>query len=319
MYPLAKFAGHADHKFNYWLSALQTATSVLPVYGFYLLALPRLFAAKQYAGLGLGGLGLAALFAGLDCYLSHAFLTDCPCSLQLCVLNTTPEKASLLLFFSAVFAFKQHHWKQKELEHTEKERLGAELGYLKAQVNPHYLFNTLNTIYSCSLDNPVKVPGLLLKLSHNLRYVLYDSERDRVDLAQEIQHLDDYISLQQLRLEGRVRVDFSVEGVVAGQTITPLLLVAFVENTFKHCAEYLDRESEITVRIAVAGPKLHFWCENDCTEPEAVETSPCPPAEGGLGLKNVCKRLELAYGPRQRLMTAKVMGKFQAELIIDPL
>lgn len=319
MYPLAKSAGRPDHQFNYQLTAWQTATSLLPVYGFYLLALPRLFAASQYVGLGLGGLTLAAAFAGLDCYVDHAFLTQCECSLQLCFLNTTPEKASLLLFFSAVFAFKQHHRKQKELEQAEKERLGAELDYLKAQVNPHYLFNTLNTIYSSSLDNSPKVPDLLLKLSQTLRYVLYDSEREQVKLAQEIQHLDDYISLQQLRLEGRVQINFSAEGSVAGHTITPLLLIAFVENAFKYCAEYVNRESEITIRIVAEGGLLHFWCENDCAESGNLGADAYQHAEGGIGLKNVRKRLELAYGPRQQLRTTKNAGKFRVDLIIDPL
>ncbi|HEX8659145.1 MAG TPA: histidine kinase, partial [Hymenobacter sp.] len=144
VYPLAKSGGHPNQPFNYPFTALQTGTSLLPVYAFYLLLLPRLFAARQYGWLALAGLVLATSFAALSCYLNHAFLTECKCSLQLCIMNTTPEKASLLLFFGAVFVFKEHHRKQKELEHLEKERLGAELGYLRAQVNPHYLFNTLN-------------------------------------------------------------------------------------------------------------------------------------------------------------------------------
>ena len=318
LYPLAKSAGHPGSQFNYSLTAVQTTTSVLPVYGFYLLVLPRLFKAKQYGWLLIGGVGLATAFAALDCYLNHTYFTQCQCPFPLCLLNTTPEKASLVLFFSAVFAFKQHHQKQKELEHKEKERLGAELDYLKGQVNPHYLFNTLNTIYSCSLDNSNKVPELLLKVSENLRYVLYESERDQVDLGKEIQHLADYISLQQLRLEGRVQVNFSVEGLVEEHTITPLLLIAFVENAFKYCAEHVDRKSKINIHITMEGPRLHFWCENDY-----VETVPTIDgskyAEGGIGLKNARKRLELIYGSRQHLHLTKTPDKFRVDLLIDLL
>jgi LytS/YehU family sensor histidine kinase len=243
----------------------------------------------------------------------------CKCSLTTCILNTAPEKASLLLFFSAVFAFKEHHRKQKELERLEQARLGAELGFLRAQVNPHYLFNTLNTIYSCALDQPAKVPELLLKLSHSLRYVLYESEQDRVPLEKEIQHLADYIALQELRLEGRVQVQFTVEGFISGQTIAPLLLIAFVENAFKYCAEFLTREGRINIALAVDGAQLRFRCVNDCLAAAEQAANQPAPAEGGIGLQNVRKRLALAYGKRQQLHISQPAGQFQVDLLINPL
>jgi sensor histidine kinase YesM len=211
--------------------------------------------------------------------------------------------------------FKQYHSKQQELEQTEKEKLGAELNYLKSQINPHYLFNTLNTIYSYALDNSRNVPEMLLKLSNNLRYVLYDSESPRVCLAKEIQHLENYIALQQLRLEGRVVVNFSVVGPVEKNTIAPLLLIAFVENAFKHGSEPIQTTSEINVRITIQEGVLHFTCENQYLETQAA-ASAYKHTEGGIGLHNAAKRLKLMYGQNFTLNTSREDGHFVAQLKI---
>ena len=317
VFPLAKAAAEPKYyQFDYKVTLYRIFIIVVPAYLYYLAVFPRLFKAGRYVTLVCSALMISAGFAWIDCLISRHFISDCECSIWLCLLNNLVGNASLLFFFTAIYLFKQYHSKQQELEQTEKEKLGAELNYLKSQINPHYLFNTLNTIYSYSLDNSRHVPEMLLKLSNNLRYVLYDSESPQVSLAKEIQHLENYIALQQLRLEGRVVVNFSVVGPVEKYTIAPLLLIAFVENAFKHGSEPIQTTSEIIVRITIQEGVLDFACENQYLETPAT-ASEYKHTEGGIGLHNVTKRLELMYGQAFTLNTSREDGHFLAHLKVN--
>ena len=184
---------------------------------------------------------------------------------------------------------------ERQLLQTEKEKVQIELQALKAQVNPHFFFNTLNGLYSMSLDKDERLPGSILQLSHLMRYFLYEANEELVPLEKEWQVLQDYIALQQIRSGKTVQVEKLVEGDIKDQEIAPFLLVTFLENAFKHGAE----SNIIQLLLKVNGNDFTFKVENKKGEIDEVE----PNRYKGVGLQNVRRRLELLYPGKHRLKT----------------
>ncbi|HMI60947.1 MAG TPA: sensor histidine kinase [Puia sp.] len=181
---------------------------------------------------------------------------------------------------------------RNRLKQAEAEKLHAELAYLKAQVNPHFLFNTLNSIYSLALEKSDRTPDAIVKLSSLMRYVLLETSREKVPLEQEITYLSDYIQLQQTRFEGSSFVDFSISGQPEGKSIAPLLLIPFIENAFKHGVNP-EEPSPILIRIDIIEDQLILLVTNKKL------ASPQPtPIPSGLGIKNTRLRLQLLYPAR---------------------
>ena len=181
---------------------------------------------------------------------------------------------------------------RNRLKQTEAEKLHAELAYLKAQVNPHFLFNTLNSIYSLALEKSDRTPDAIVKLSSLMRYVLLETSREKVPLEQELTYLSDYIQLQQTRFEGSSLVDFSISGQHEGKSIAPLLLIPFIENAFKHGVNP-EEPSAILIRIDIMDDQLILLVTNKKL------ASPQPtPIPSGLGIQNTRLRLQLLYPAR---------------------
>lgn len=181
--------------------------------------------------------------------------------------------------------------KQKKL--LENERLNAELNFLKLQINPHFLFNTLNSIYSQAHFRSEQTEHSILKFSRIMRYVLYDSAAEKISLSQDLEYISNYIDLQQLRLSKNITVQYQVTAQVAGLSIAPLLLITFIENAFKHGISY-TAPSEIKIAIAVTGPALSLTVENAITRLNRGST-------GGVGLINARRRLDILYPNRHLL------------------
>jgi hypothetical protein len=181
---------------------------------------------------------------------------------------------------------------RNRLKQTEAEKLHAELAYLKAQINPHFLFNTLNSIYSLALEKSDRTPDAIVKLSSLMRYVLLEASREKVPLEQELTYLSDYIQLQQTRFEGSSFVDFSISGQPEGKNIAPLLLIPFIENAFKHGVNP-EEPSAILIRIDIVDDQLILLVTNKKL------ASPQPtPIPSGLGIQNTRLRLQLLYPAR---------------------
>ncbi len=187
-------------------------------------------------------------------------------------------------FIRLAFSFIRNQDEKRALENAN---LNAEVNFLKSQINPHFLFNTLNGIYSQAHARSEHTEHSILKLSDLLRYVLYDSGDDRVPLSKDIQYLSNYIDLQKIRLSKKISVDYVVEGRVEGQEIAPLLLITFVENAFKHGISY-TRPSVIKIHVSIFEKTLTLLVSNPVNETNSF-------AGGGLGLKNVMRRLDLLY------------------------
>ena len=180
---------------------------------------------------------------------------------------------------------------QKELLEKEKQKTEVELKALKAQINPHFFFNTLNNIYSMSLDKDNRLPETLLQLSNLMRYFLYESQDNFIPLKKELAVVDNYIALQKLRSNEQLQVEIKKEGEIADQEIAPLLLITFLENAFKHGAKGSSGNAFIRLLIQVQKKLLNFTIENNKGKVDKLEIK----NDSGVGLENIKRQLELLY------------------------
>ena len=211
------------------------------------------------------------------------------------------------LFLSTALKFGVDWFLNERIQRDlENQRLSAELAFLKSQINPHFLFNSLNSIYSLAYQKSDTTPEAILKLSEIMRYMLYESNDNKVDLEKELQYLQNYIDLQKIRFGNKAFVDFKITGEVGNQQIVPLLLIAFIENAFKHGVAN-DPSMPICLRINLDGKHLHFYMEN---KKHALNKD----NEGGIGLNNVKRRLDLLYPGKYTLTIQDEPNIYTCEL-----
>jgi len=199
---------------------------------------------------------------------------------------------------------------QKYHQEVEREKLESELKMLRFQVNPHFLFNTLNNIYTLVYKKSDEAPEAVLKLSALMRYMLYETDGNSVSLAKEIDYLRNFVELQQLRLVSSQKVTFKVEGDADGYMIAPLLLVPFIENAFKYGIR-ASKETLIEISVLIKDGVLTFSCINDYRSDITSEV------DSGIGLVNVKKRLELIYNGRYKLDFDTRADKYCVNLVIS--
>lgn len=193
------------------------------------------------------------------------------------------------------------------LQSVEKEKVKSELAFLKAQINPHFLFNTLNSIYALALKKDDKTPDAVVQLSELMRYIMTNSNDEVIDLTKEINYINNYISLQKTRLGNTVIVDYKVIGNTFGKQITPLILISFIENAFKYGVNP-DQTSEICIRIDIIEEQLILFVSNKKTF--SVQS------ESGIGLQNTIERLKLVYPNKHQLKIEDTPEKYVVNLSI---
>ncbi len=203
---------------------------------------------------------------------------------------------------------------QRDKKKLEKENMQSELKFLKNQINPHFLFNTLNNIYALSLIKSEATPEVILKLSDLLRYMLYECNEPKVKLRNEISYMKNYLDLERLRQKSDVIIEFKVEGEVKEQTITPLIFTPFLENAFKHGVNKVLENACVRVFLKVKKHKLKFIVEN--SKPEFT-TNVINISQGGIGLSNVKKRLEMLYSNNYSLEIENTMTYYKIELTLN--
>lgn len=204
-------------------------------------------------------------------------------------------------------------WYQKEQEKTELiiENTHAELRLLKAQVHPHFLFNTLNNIYSYAIDGSTRAGELVAKLSRILTYMTQASDRTEVALEQELKMLRDYIALESVRYSNRLTLQVDISGDLRLKLIPPLLLIPFMENSFKHGASKMLQDSWIRLMINIDDDRLSFNLSN--SKPVSSQSTN---GKNGLGLRNVKRRLELLYPKTHSLNIVSKDDQFHVHLDI---
>lgn len=189
---------------------------------------------------------------------------------------------------------------QRQKEEIEKEKISAELSFLKSQINPHFLFNTLNNIYSLAATQSKDTTKAILLLSDLMRYMLYDSNVDKINLEKEIEFIENYIALQRMRLSSKknISIDLDIGYDQCGLKIAPMLFVAFVENAIKHGISYKE-ESVIKISLQVDSKIINFSTINTKLARKGTNNQP---KHSGIGLKNVKRRLELLYPDKHELI-----------------
>ncbi len=232
-------------------------------------------------------------------------------------LGGVQHAASKIGFVVGLFSSFKLLWdyqnKQKQVSELEREKVESELKFLKSQINPHVLFNNLNNIYSYALEKSEKVPEMLLKLSEIMRYMLKDGTEPLVPLRKELNYLENFVDLQKLRLEGRGQVHFQIEGDPGEYKIAPLLLVSFVENSFKHSMKTEVDNIIIDICIGIKNDELTFKARNSYSGAHNTDSH-----DGtGIGLKNVQKRLRLIYENRHTLSINRLKDHFVVQLTLN--
>ena len=197
---------------------------------------------------------------------------------------------------------------EKNLRELEKENFTAEMGLLKAQINPHFFFNTLNSLYALTLKGSDQASKVVLRLSELMHYMLYEASAAKVLLKDEISHLENYISIEQMRFADRLDLSFQYSGDISGKMIAPLLLLPFVENAFKH--GIADDSGWITINLKVTGNRLFLKVENSYPVNGKAKSH-------GLGLKNVKRRLDLTYPGQYDLQLHQNEDTYEADLKLD--
>ncbi|MCK8495066.1 histidine kinase [Spirosoma sp. RP8] len=193
------------------------------------------------------------------------------------------------------------------LHQVENDQLQAELRQLKAQIQPHFLFNTLNSIYALAIRQDERTADTIVKLSEFMRYIIRDAHRDKVALAKEINYIGNYIDLQKARLRDAVQVNYRLEGDETHGEIAPLLLFSFIENAFKYGVSP-DEESRIDIRIRIEGSNLDLYVANKKVQVSSFENST------GVGLQNTRERLRLLYPDTHQLTIDNNPTDFQVSL-----
>jgi two-component system, LytTR family, sensor kinase len=200
---------------------------------------------------------------------------------------------------------------QKLKDELINQRQSSELALLRSQVNPHFLFNTLNNIYSLVYKKSDEAPAAVMKLSRIMRYMLYDSNSDTVQLEKEVDYLRSFIELQELRINQKDYVDFIIVGDIENRTIAPMLLIPFVENAFKHGGK--NHTPGITIHLYAEAGQIRFEVMNYKKRNLLAHKDEI----GGIGLQNIKRRLELLYNGRHTLQISDEQDIFTVVLIIQ--
>ncbi len=198
---------------------------------------------------------------------------------------------------------------QQRMVETAKEKAEAELNFLKSQINPHFLFNSLNSVYFLIDKENVQARTALHRFSEMLRYQLYELQEEKIPIEKEVVYLKDYIALQQLRHDEKYSVDFNMDGEVRDFKVEPLLLIPFVENAFKHISHKNDKVNYISVNMSRVNGSLFFSVENSNEKGQAQSEK-----TGGIGIANVKRRLELLYPGKHNLQIEESPETYKVSL-----
>ncbi len=314
---------HNNRVFSFNSFALRDFTQYFLLAGFfyltYLVLIPRLYFTKKYLYFSL------ILLAGmwLIAFIPHAIFHDLPRGkMPMPVhdeMHEMHEKRyfffarinhNLFLFLAVAFLAMllkiRNRWQQ-----TEKEKLNAELLYLKAQINPHFLFNTLNSIYSLAIQKSDATPEAVQKLSAMMRYILTEANNNFVPLEKEIDYIRNYIDLQQLRFGPEVKLNYSIWGNPSDKSIAPLILISFIENAFKYGMNAAE-DTNIKIVINMYEKRVEMLVINNKVTVVVSDES-----RNGIGIENTRSRLELLYPFAHELTISEDEKQFTVKLNIE--
>lgn len=287
-----------------------------------LILIPQLLTKKKWLWYTLTIIGLLFLFLFIHRILDDLVRAELPERIKLKMQRRrpsylypfTPSTAVFFLVFTVSTCSRViQEWLgiESKRQEIENEKLATELSFLKSQINPHFLFNTLNNIYSLALVKSEATADAVLKLSSIMRYVLSETKHDTVTLDKEIQFLKHYIELQKVRLTDKVSIELNVEGETDRKQIAPLLLIPFVENAFKYGVSTKET-SKLVFEIKAETDRIFFSSTNDMMSTDKGNEN-----NTGIGLKNTRRRLELLYPGTHQLIVTEENKQFIVKLILQ--
>ncbi len=287
------------------------------IYGNLWVLIPRFFDTKRYGlyFLSLSGVVLGyVLFKNLhDMYLFGYVLGDT--ERQTLLVNTF-YNVSIAVFYAifsmAIWLSREWFYQRELVQKIKTEQLATELQYLKSQINPHIVFNTLNLIYGSIHKTNPEARQLVVQFSDLLRYQLYECNIEKVPIEKELDYLRNYVNLQRLRKNENMTVNVKISESIKGFMIAPLLFSPFVENAFKYVSNYETKQNSIMVQLYLVDNILIFSCINTKNGKVAKTTD----GSGGIGIVNVKRRLELLYPQRHELKIVEEKDTFEVELKI---
>lgn len=288
-----------------WLKVLGVSASV--VYANLYLLFPKYFFKKYYLVYSL----LLFLSIGFGALTLIVILPFGNATYTIPIFQHFINLFFIVLITSSFKFFREYSRKQELLIKAENEQLKTELSLLKAQVNPHFLFNTLNNLYGLILQNQnMQASDITLKLSDLMRYILESSKIDKVNLKKEIQFLEDYLVLEKVRLSPKANISFEVYGLEKDVFVAPLLFIPVVENAFKHGLQIISESSFAHFSLSIQGDDIFFEAQNSVGIKSKNEKS-------GIGLENLRKRLELMYPEKHHLEIEQNEEIFKVILLIS--
>ncbi|MCA6381755.1 MAG: histidine kinase [Cytophagales bacterium] len=231
---------------------------------------------------------------------------------QTTVLQNTVNLSTFVIITSALKMYRSGIQRQLAEKELAAKQFQAELQLLRAQINPHFLFNTLNNLYSLTLEKSDFAPATVVKLSELMRYMLETSRHEDSALHAEINFIRNYLTLEKLRLNSRATIDFEVVGEPQQKTIASLLFIPFIENAFKHGINATVGDAFLYSQLRIEENELYFLIENNISTKLVEENS-------GTGLENVRRRLHLLYPDRHQLTIENMGTKFVVNLQLSLL
>jgi two-component system LytT family sensor kinase len=319
-----------EHKINWGMQVFSWIGLILIFYFNYILLIPKLLNNSKFLLYGLTILFLILLsFASSYALQSKASLiNDLKTSnfpppiegwnaMADSMLRGRGAVAMIACFLiiaisTSIKVTEQWYTNEKERKEIQTQKLSAELSLLKQQINPHFFFNTLNSIYSLASRKSEKTPEAIIKLSELMRYIIYESDKEFVPLRKELEYISNYVQLQRLRIKDEVEVLFTTAGEFNDIMIEPMLLLPFIENAFKHGIDY-SQSGKILISVSVSISNLLLVVEN----PSIKKQKSMIEESSGKGLANSRKRLELLYPDQHELIISDGNDSFRIELKLN--
>lgn len=288
--------------------------NVAASYFHYFLLIPLLLKKRwlEYTIITIGMLALTVWSRGYaeSLHLSDIFNTDYYDKWTMGrIMSTIWSTGSFILFIAMLRFTIDRFVLESQKKALENEKLNAELNYLKAQINPHFLFNTLHNLNYLTQIKSDQATEVIMKLSNIMRYMIYESNKPRVALGLEINYIKDYLDLESIRLNNEYTLEFDVSQADPEIRISPLLLIPLVENAFKHGISDRQSENRISISLKCDEENLHLRVTNSLKDEKLEKEEP-----SGFGLENLRQRLTLSYPDRYELKTSKESKEFIAEL-----
>ncbi len=311
-----RYEDYALESTAFKVTLVKVADLAVMVYFTNYVLIPKLLYKKQYFWFALSFIFMIFISSAIKMnilghILGNPTLMNLSGNLKARIYDNVIPHFFLVLSGAAVKLMLDYTWMQQHMVEMAKEKAEAELNFLKSQINPHFLFNSLNSVYFLIEKNNNEARDALHKFSAMLRYQLYEMNGKTIFIEREIGYLKDYIDLQKLRKEDNFSVVLNCSSNLEGVSIEPLLLIPFVENAFKHISHHKTEQNYIKIDISFEHGEIYFTIEN--SKDSFAKTTE---AHSGIGLANVKRRLVLLYPGKHELKINDGIDTFTAALMI---